>query len=119
MCNTIKRNSIFIECVALTDSTAFKAGEHIGNYKTEDGWISKDSNGKKWRNLTGNLRNENYYKFINQYSMEDIVYYLMDRNSDYQTVLWDMLVEAIETTFKETTIHCIDDIYNYISNNLI
>ena len=82
-------------------------------------WIAKDSNGKKWRNLTANLRNENFYKFINQYSMSDIIYYLMDRNADYQTVMTDMLVEAIETTFEETRVCCIDDIYNYISENLI
>ena len=119
MANTIKRNTIFIECMALTDSEAFGAGECVGNYRKYDMWIAKDSNGKKWRNLTANLRNENFYKFINQYSMSDIIYYLMDKNADYQTVMTDMLIEAIETTFEETRVCCIDDIYNYISENLI
>ena len=70
----------------------------------------------KWKEI---LRNENFYKFINQYSMSDIIYYLMDKNADYQTVMTDMLIEAIETTFEETRVCCIDDIYNYISENLI
>lgn len=74
MANTIKRNTIFIECMALTNSQAFGAGECVGNYRKDDMWIVKDSNGKKWRNLTANLRNENYYKFINQYSMSDIIF---------------------------------------------
>ena len=119
MANTIKRNTVFIECMALTNSQAFGAGECVGNYRKDDMWIAKDSNGKKWRNLTANLRNENFYKFINQYSMSDIIYYLMDKNADYQTVMTDMLIEAIETTFEETRVCCIDDIYNYISENLI
>ena len=119
MANTIKRDTVFIECMALTNSSAFGAGECVGNYRKDDMWIAKDSNGKKWRNLTANLRNENFYKFINQYSMSDIIYYLMDKNADYQTVMTDMLIEAIETTFEETRVCCIDDIYNYISENLI
>lgn len=119
MCNTIKRNSIFIECVTLTSSQAFGEGECIGNYKKDNMWIAKDSNGKKWRNLIKNLRNDSYYKFINQYSMSDIIYYLMDRNADYQTVMTEMLVDAIETAFEETRVCCIEDIYNYISEYLI
>lgn len=119
MCNTIKRDSIFIECVALTDSNAFGAGECIGNYRKDGMWIAKDSNGKKWRNLSKNLRNEHFYQFINQYSMNDIIYYLMEKNTDYQTVMWEMLVEAIETTFEEAIIYCIEDVYKYISENLI
>lgn len=119
MANTIKRNTVFIECMALMNSSAFGAGEVLGNYKQDDMWITKDSNGKKWRNLTSNLRNENYYKFINQYSMMDIVCYLMNRNVNYQTVLTEMLVDAIETTFDETRVCCVEDIYEYISKHLI
>lgn len=119
MSNTIKRNTIFIECMALTNSSAFGAGEVVGNYKQDNIWMVKDSNGKKWRNLIGNLRNENYYKFINQYSMMDIVYYLMNRNADYQTVATEILIDAIERTFDEAWICCVEDIYKYVSENLI
>lgn len=84
MGNKIKRTTVFIEVVALTNSTAFKVGE-----------------------------------FVNQYSMSDIIYYLMDRNIDYQTVMWEMLVEAVEITFKEARVTCIDDIYKYIVQHLI
>lgn len=119
MSNTIKRNTVFIECMALTNSSAFAAGEVIGNYKHDNMWIVNDSNGKKWRNSTNNLRNENYFKFINQYTMMDIVYYLMNRNADYQTVLTEMLVDAIERAFDEAWICCIEDVYKYISKNLI
>lgn len=120
MANTIKRTTVFIEAMAMTDSSAFGAGEAVGNYKDEFGrWIAKDSNGKKWHNLPSNLRNENFYRFENQYSMSDIIYYLMDKNEDYQTVMWGILVEAVNTAFKEATINCIDDIYRYVSENLI
>lgn len=117
--NRIKRNTIFIEVVAKTNSSAFKAGEKVGNYRDDNMWIAKDRNGKKWRNLTSNLRNSDYYDFVNQYSLEDIVYYLMDRNADYQTVLWESLVSAVKTAFNETIINNIDDLYNYIVSNLI
>lgn len=43
----------------------------------------------------------------------------MDRNTDYQTVMWEMLVEAVETTFKEARVTCIDDIYEYVVQHLI
>ncbi len=119
MGNAIKRNSIFVVAETLTDSSAFNKGEIIGNYKDDDRWIVKDCNGKKWQNLLTHLRNDKFYKIINQYSMEDIVYYLQSKNEDYYTVMWEMLVDAIKTTFKETRVTCIDDIYNYISENLI
>lgn len=119
MSNVIKRNTVFIECMVLVDNNLFAAEEVIGNYKHNDMWIVNDSNGKKWRNLTNNLRNENYFKFINQYTMMDIVYYLMSRDENYQTVLTEMLVDAIEKTFDEAWICCIEDIYKYISENLI
>lgn len=120
MANRIKRTTVFIEAVALVNSEAFKSGEKVGNYKDEfNRWIVTDGNGKRWRSLPGNLRNENFYKFINQYSMSDIVYYLMDRNEDYQTVLWESLVGAIETTFREERVNCLEDIYRYVVEHLI
>lgn len=119
MANTIKRNTVFIECMALTNSNAFGEGELFGNFRQDGKWIAKDSNGKKWHNLTANLRDEKFYKFINQYSMNDIILYLMERNADYQTVYNGLLIEAIETTFEEAVVCCIEDIYKYISENLI
>lgn len=50
MGNRIKKDSIFIIAETLTDSSAFKAGETIGNYKDDNRWITKDSTGKKWQN---------------------------------------------------------------------
>ena len=119
MGNRIKKNSIFIVAETLADSSAFKAGEVIGNYKDDTRWIATDSNGKKWQNLIGNLRNENFFKIINQYSIEDIVYYLQGKNENYLTVMWKMLVDAVKITFAETRVTCIDDIYNYVSENLV
>ena len=120
MGNIIKRDSIFIEAKALTDGNAGISGELIGNYKDDSGrWIFVDSNGKRWQNLTSHLRNENYFEIINQYSINDIALYLLHRNEDYQTVMTGMLVDAILTTFKETRVVCIEDIYRYMVENLI
>ena len=120
MANRIKRASIFIEMTACTNSVAFKSGESVGVYKDELGhWITMDASGKNWRNLPKDLRNESYYEFVNQYSMPDIIYYLMDRNADYQTVMVEALKNAVETTFKEARVTCVDDIYKYIMQHLI
>lgn len=120
MANRIKRDSVFIEAMALTDSSACYAGELIGNYKDDSGrWIFIDSNGKRWQNLTSHLRNENYFEIINQYSINDIALYLLHRNEDYQTVMTEMLIDAVQTTFKGTRVVCIEDIYRYMVGNLI
>lgn len=120
MANRIKRNTIFIECEALTNSSAFGVGELVGNYKTEHGWIATDSNGKRWLNFAQSIRNENFYKVHNQYSMQDIVWYLRERNEDYYTVVWEMLEDAVTTALEEAKhICCISDIYEYIAEHLI
>ena len=120
MGNVIKRDTVFIEVMTMTSSSAYEPGEAIGIFKDVDyGWTSKDSKGNWWHMFIDHIRNENFYKVINQYSMSDIVYYLQERNSDYYTVMWDILVDAIKTTFRETKITCIDDIYKYIATNLI
>ena len=120
MGNRIKRDSVFIEAKALTDSNACITGELIGNYKDDSGrWIFVDPNGKRWQNLTSHLRNENYFEIINQYFMGDIIDYLFRRNLSYQTVMTEMLIDAIQTTFKETRVVCIEDIYRYMVENLI
>lgn len=47
MANSIKRTTVFIEVVALTNSTAFKAGEAVGNYKDDlNRWVATDENVK-------------------------------------------------------------------------
>ena len=119
MGNRIKKDSIFIVAEILTDSNAFKAGEIIGNYKDDNRWIAKDLSGKKWNNLASNLRDRNYFKIINQYSMSDIIHYLQRKNVNYYMVMWEMLVNVVKTTFEETRVTCIDDIYKYVSANLI
>lgn len=120
MGNRIRKDSIFIEVETLTDSSAFKVGDTTGNYKDDNNrWITTDSQGKRWQNLINHLRNENLFKIINQYSMSDIIYYLQSKNANYYTVMWEMLVEAVKTTFRETRVTCIDDIYKYVSENLI
>lgn len=44
MGNKIKRTTVFIEVVALTNSTAFKVGETVGNYKDDlNRWVATDS----------------------------------------------------------------------------
>lgn len=119
MGNKIKKDTVFIEAVALTNSSAFNAGECVGHYLSDGKWIAKDSTGKKWQSLVGNSRNENYYRFINQYSMGDIVQYLLDKVENYSTVAYGFLVEAVETALKETKVCCIDDICKYVTEKLI
>ena len=120
MKNRIKKDTVFIVAETLTDNSAFKASETIGNYKDDDDrWITIDSQGKRWQNLISNLRNENFYKIINQYSMSGIIYYLQSKNENYLTVMWEALVDAVKTTFMETRVTCIDDIYKYVSEHLI
>lgn len=118
MGNVIKRNSVFMESEMLVDSSIHKKGERIGLFKMEDGWKSRWQD-KRVRHFASHLRNKNYHRIEKQYSMEDIVYYLQRRNRDYYTVMWEMLVDAVNTTFQETEVKCIDDIYDYVSENLI
>jgi len=121
MGNKIKKDSIFVVAETLTDNSTFKVGMIIGNYKDDvnNRWITTDSNGKKWQNLICHLRNENYFRIINQYSMSDIIYYLQSKNENYLTVMGEMLTDAVKTTFRETRVICVDDIYKYITENLI
>ena len=120
MGNRIKRDSIFIEAKALTDSSACITGELIGNYKDDSGrWIFVDSKGIRWENTISCLRNDDYFEIVNQYSMSDIIDYLLIKNKDCQTVMTEMLVDAIRTTFEETRVVYIEDIYRYIVKNLI
>lgn len=119
MGNRIKKDTVFIVAETLTDTNALKSGEISGNYKDDNRWILTDSQGKRWQNLISNLRNENFYKIINQYSMSDIIYYLQSKNENYLTVMWEALVDAVKTTFRETRVTCIDDIYKYVSEHLI
>ena len=120
MGNRIKKDSIFVVAETLTDSITFKAGMIIGNYKDDvNRWIATDSNGKKWQNLICHLRNENYFKIINQYSMSDIIYYLQSKNENYLTVMGEMLIDAVKTKFREKTVTYIYDIYMYMSGNFM
>lgn len=120
MSNRIKRDSIFIVTESLTDNSMCNVGEIIGTYKDDaNRWITTDFNGKKWQSLICHLRNENFHRVINQYSMQDIVHYLQSKNENYFTVMWEMLAGAVKTTFKETRVTCIDDIYKYVLENLI
>lgn len=119
MGNRIKRNSVLIIAETLTNNSVFNTGEIIGSYKDSNKWITTDSEGKKWQILINHLRNDNYFKIINQYSMEDIIYYLQSKSENYLTVMWEILVKAVETTFVEIRVTCIDDIYKYISSYLI
>lgn len=118
---TIHRTTIFIETESLVDSLAFNQGDKVGYFKGENKWLTKDKEDvhKTWRVFPEMLRNENLIKIIHQYAMSDIIYYLFDRNSDYQTVYWDMLEHAIKRTFEETRVSCLEDIYEYISSDLI
>ena len=120
MGNRIKKDSIFIVAEALTDNSAHVTGEIVGNYKECDNrWITTDSNGKKWQIFISHLRNANLFKIINQYSMEDIVWFLRERNENYLTVSYGFLVDAVKTTFQEARVTCIDEVYNYVLENLI
>ena len=121
MGNLIKRNTVFMECMSLVDNNVFAAGEMVSVYKIENIWITQDSNGKYFRVPASLIKNEKFTEVEKRYSMSDIIYYLMDRNTDYQTVCWELLEEAALTAFKEMYFYgaTLDDIYNYISSNLI
>lgn len=119
MANVIKHNTVFIECMALINTNAFGEGELLGVFRQDGRWITKDSNEKRYQVSTSQLRENVFCNFINQYSMNDIILYLMERNEDYQTVYTGFLIEAIETTFEEAVVCCIEDIYKYISENLV
>lgn len=119
MGNVIKRNTVFIEATAVTNSCAYEKGTRIGLFKRDSDWLSKRDDGKYWKTFISHIRNEHYYSVNKQYSIEDIVDYLRRRNRDYYTVMWEMIVDAINTTFDETEVKCIDDIYEYVNANLL
>lgn len=120
MANKIRKDTIFIEAVALTDNQAYVTGEVLGNYKDQyNRWITINSENKKYRNLVSNLRNDNMYKVVNQYSLYDIVNWLYMRNTDYQTVYVEMLVDAIKETLENVRCTNLEDMYRYIATNLI
>lgn len=121
MGNTIKRNTIFIEAMAMKDNAAFGAGEAVTIFKFEEKWITRDANGKFWRLPISLLRNEHLFTVNKQYSMSDIIYYLMKKNQDYQTVAWEFLEDAVNTTFAEANLYgCgLDGICKYVTENLI
>lgn len=121
MGNVIKRNTVFMECMAMRDITAFAAGEIVSVYRIENKWVTQDSNGKYFRIDSSFLRKDEFFKINKQYSMSDIIYYLMDKNVDYQTVYREILEEAVFTAFKEMNFYgaTLDNVYNYISSNLI
>lgn len=121
MGNVIKRNTVFMECMTMRDITAFAAGEIVSVYRIENKWVTQDSNGKYFRIDSSFLRKDEFFKINKQYSMSDIIYYLMDRNVNYQTVAWEFLEEAVLTAFKEMRFYgaTLNDIYNYILDYLI
>lgn len=121
MGNTIKRDAIFIEAMAMKDNAAFGADEAVTALKFEGKWITRDVNGKFWRLPVSLLRNKSLFTVNKQYSMSDIIYYLMEKNPGYQTVAWEFLEDAVDTTFAEANLYgCgVDGIYKYVSENLI
>ena len=121
MGNVIKRNTVFIEAMSLVDNNAFGAGEVVSVFKMENNWITQDSKGEYFRVPASLIRNENFTKVEKQYSINDIIYYLMEKNVDYQTVAWEILEEAVVTAFKEMYFYgaTLNDIYNYIAEHLI
>ena len=116
---TIKHNSVFLSVEQLVDTNCAGGGEILGFYKDGSRWLTKASDGKTYRIPLISLRNDDFYKILNQYSMSDIIYYLMDKNPDYQTVLWELLEEAVNTAFRKSRLWTIEDIYNYITEYLI
>lgn len=121
MGNVINRNTVFMECMSLVDNNVFAAGEMVSVYKIENIWVTQNLNGKYFRVPASLIRNEKFTEVEERYSMSDIIYYLMDKNADYQTVDRELLEEAVFTAFKEMYFYgaTLDDIYNYISGNLI
>lgn len=118
MGNVIKRDTVFIEAVALTESSAFNVDDEVTFFKRDNNWLTR-KDGKYYQTFISHVRNEHFYYVVNQYSIKDIVLMIQNRDESYCSVFWDFFVEAIETTFKETEIKCVDDICDYIMENLI
>lgn len=120
MGNRIKKDSQVIIAKAKLKTQAFDREETFATYKDEWGtWVMTDSYGHHWSLLVSQIRNDDLLTILEQHSYSEIIYWLMERNSDYQTVMWDMLIDAIKTTIRETTIGSLEDMYKYISENLI
>lgn len=119
MSNVIKRSTLFMETIALTNCIPFIEGECAGFFKWQGKWVVKDSNNALWTIAAKHLRNEKLFQIVKQWTMDDIVLYLMDRNEDYQTVDSHILEDAINTALMEGKICCIEDLYEYIVENLI
>lgn len=119
MGNTIKKDTVLIIAETLVDSEAFKTGETIVHYKGDGYFIYNDGTGKKWGVFLRRLRDERYYRIVNQYSISDIICYLQKKNEDYLTVMRELLAEAVRTAVNSIRISSLDDIYNYVAENLI
>ncbi len=120
MGNRIKRTTDFLIAKANLETLAFGCGEPIGIYKNEWGrWITTDTKGKGWQVLVAHIRNDALLTILEQYTYEDIAYWLQQRNPNYQTVMWDMLIDAIKTTLKETNVASLEGIYQYIAEHLL
>lgn len=115
----IEHDVVFISVESQINTDYIIKGEIFGLYKTNNVWLHRQNEGKLLRAAQNIIQNDNYFKVLKQYSMSDIIYYLLDKHPDCQTVMWDMLEDAINTTFDEACLCTIDDICEYISKNLI
>lgn len=65
MGNVIPRSFRVIHAVTLVDSSVYPAGTRVIITKDEFGYHEKGPEGKVCRPFVANLRNENFYKFLN------------------------------------------------------
>ena len=115
----IKKSSVLLIVRTNVSAEPFSVGEIIGHYRRDGKWMTRDSTGKTWCNLISNLRNPHYFQYLSQYSMDDILNYLLGQDADLQTVCTERLEKAVYDTFLETQITSLPDIYKYIRCNLI
>lgn len=115
----IKHDTIFISVESQISNDYIIEGEVFGLYKTNNVWLHRQNKCKLLRVTQNIIKNDNYFKVLKQYSMSDIIYYLMDKYPDCQTVMWEMLESVVNTTFDEVSLCTIDDICEYITKNLI
>lgn len=115
----MKRNTVIAEVEHLVGNNAFGVGEVACVHKENGQWIMVDNDGERWLVFGSNLRNKDCYRPIKEMSVSDIIYELYERDGDYQTVAWGLLEEAIETALRESKSCSIENVINYIMENLI
>lgn len=56
---------------------------------------------------------------VKDYEVGDIALWLMERNENYQTVMWEMLEDVVITAIDECDPLTLEELYQYVLKNLL